>query len=111
MCTTGFSPETVSRPVPSMRVPMAPSKFISVWKHPNIRTIPFRGLLCGATTMISAAFQYKGWSKVIMVEGLCFKAKFQAKSNVDRKHDLSPEYILMIGKNLTADDCPGCWLP
>ena len=59
--------------------------------------------------MISAAFQYKGWSKVIMVERLCFMARLQTTSNVDRMHDLSPEYILIIYKNLT-DDWPGCWL-
>jgi hypothetical protein len=33
-----------------------------------------------------------------------------AISNVDRMHDLSPEYILIIGNHLT-DDCPGYWLP
>ena len=60
--------------------------------------------------MISAAFQYKGWSKVTMVGRLCFMARLQTKSNVDTMHDLSPEYILIIGKNLT-DDFPGCWLP
>ena len=94
---------------PSMRVPMAPSKFMSVWKHPNIRTTPFRWLFCGASMMISAAFQYKGWSKVTMVGRLCFMARLQIKSNIDTMHDLSPEYILIIGKNLT-DDSPGCWL-
>ena len=92
-----------------MRVPMAPSKFMSVWKHPNIRTTPFRWQFCGASIMISAAFQYKGWSKVTMVGRLCFMARLQIKSNIDTMHDLSPEYILIIGKNLT-DDSPGCWL-
>ena len=92
-----------------MRVPMAPSKFMSVWKHPNIRTTPFRWLFCGASMMISAAFQYKGWSKVTMVGRLCFMARLQIKSNIDTMQDLSPEYILIIGKNLT-DDSPGCWL-
>ena len=94
---------------PSMRVPMAPSKFMSVWKHPNIRTSPFRWLFCGASMMISAAFQYKGWSKVTMVGRLCFIARLQKKSNIATMHDLSPEYILIIGKNLT-DDSLGCWL-
>ncbi len=98
------------RPVPSMRISMAPSKFISVWTHPKIRTMPLMRLLCGASMMISAAFQYKGWSKVIMVGRLCFMARLQTKSNVDRMHDLSPEYILIIGNHL-IDDCPGYWLP
>ena len=60
--------------------------------------------------MISAAFQYKGWSKVTMVGRLWFMARLQTKSHVDTMHDLSPEYILIIGKDLT-DDFPGCWLP
>ena len=60
--------------------------------------------------MISAAFQYKGWSKVTMVGRLCFMARLQTKYNVDTMHDLSPEYILIIAKNLT-DNCPRCWLP
>ena len=51
--------------------------------------------------MISAAFQYKGWSKVTTLGSLCFMAKLQTKSNVDTMHDLSPEYILIIGKQKT----------
>ena len=65
--------------------------------------------VCRASMMISAAFQYKGWSKVTMVGRLCFMARVQIKSNIDTMHDLSPEYILIIGKNLT-DDSPGCLL-
>ena len=60
--------------------------------------------------MISAAFQYRGWSKVTIVGRLWLMARLHTKSNVDRMHDLSPEYRLIIGKNLT-DDCPECWLP
>ena len=55
--------------------------------------------------MISAAFHYKGWSKVTMVGRLCFMARLQTNSNVDTMHDFSPEYILIIAKNLTDDWC------
>ena len=60
--------------------------------------------------MIIAAFQYKGLSNVTIVGRLCFMTRLQTKSNVDRMHDLSPEYILIIGKNLT-DDTQGAGSP
>ena len=82
--------------------PPPPRKFIRLWNIPNSEQ-HFQ-LLCGASMMISAAFQYKGWSNVTMVWRL-----WQTKTYVDRMHALSPLYILIIGKNLT-DNSPGYWL-
>ncbi|KAH3827540.1 hypothetical protein DPMN_129476 [Dreissena polymorpha] len=53
----------------------------------------FRQLLRSASILVLAAFQNKDWSNITVVDMLCFMARLQTKSNVDRMHDLSPDYI------------------
>lgn len=86
------------------------SRFMKVWKPPSIKTMLFRGLLFGASVMISAAFQYSSWSNVIINGSLCLIARSQIKYKVDKVHVLSPEYRSIIGRN-TTDDWPGCSSP
>ena len=90
----------------SISVHIAPSRFINVWKPPGISTMSFREVSFGASMMISAAFQWSGWSNVIIGGELCFIARLQTKSKVDKMHVLSPEYRSIIGRN-TTEDCTG----
>lgn len=83
------------------------SRFIKVWKPPSIKNMLFRGPLFGASMMISAAFQYSGWSNVVICGTLCLIVRSQIKYKVDKVHVLSPEYRSVIGSN-TTDDWPGC---
>ena len=57
----------------------------------NFSSLPIQGLVKS----------YNGGKIVLLL---------QIKSNLDTVHDLSPEWKLIIDKNLT-DDCPECWLP
>ena len=99
LCTTAFSPNTASwmsvSPLPSISVPIALSKFKSVWKQPNRNSIPFKMLFFGAALMNSAAF-YTGAGQNISGERLYFNTKLQRNSNVDRMQVVTPEDIISI---------------
>ena len=69
---------------------------------------PFKILFSDAALMISAVFQYKGWSSIRVGGRLYLIAKLQRNSNVDRMQILFPKYPIM-GK-YTIEGCPGFWL-
>ena len=76
MCTTAFSPCTVSMislsPVPSNKVPMATTTFMKVWKVSINSITSLIGLSSVTAFTISDTFQNSGWSIVMIVGMLCF---------------------------------------
>ena len=110
MCTTAFSPYIVSKmslsPLPSINVPIAPNKFMKVWKLPNNSTASLIGLVSATSCNSWDAFQNRGWSNVTTGVKLYLDARLQIYRRLEYMHVLSPEYISIIGRK-NIDDCPG----
>ena len=62
--TEQFMVGLAMRPLPSISVPIAPSKFISVGKRPSNNTTLLIGLSSGTSCCNCDAFQKRGWSNV-----------------------------------------------
>ena len=57
-------PTTRTKPVQSIKCPIAPTKLIIMWNSPNFKTIWNKSLALDSSFTIMKDFQNKGWSNV-----------------------------------------------
>ena len=110
MNLAAFSPKIISgmslRPLPSIKVPMAPNRFINEWNYRVTRQHLSLDYRVQQLHSLSQTLSKKR-SNVTTIAILCFDVRVHMYSNVDRLHVLSTGDMSIMGKNST-DDCPGC---